>query len=288
MDYCFDTSAVNHLHDDAERKAIVSGFLCANRALVSELNLVEVMATTNAERRLSLCQLLKQLTRGNMPLLTPTTLLRKLTIAHLNGQSEVTITGDKATPEAWFTLHCPERCANEEAREFFQEEKSRIEDQFTKAHQRGRIEFPTLFTSEQRPRSLGQTLRFFVRNPLSFYPTAAACYEAVTNRPLRTDEVEHLFRDIPEWSLYLAGWAQGFYARGLQLENLARARTLEQLTCGLPSILNIAIAWSPRTSGSIKPYESSAAYRRGDNRKPESCSTANPETVSFFNTNARA
>ncbi len=49
MDYCFDTSAINQLHDDPHRHEIVAGLVAANRVLISELNLIEVM-TTNVVR----------------------------------------------------------------------------------------------------------------------------------------------------------------------------------------------------------------------------------------------
>jgi hypothetical protein len=54
MDYCFDTSAINRLHDDSEHEAIILGLLAGNRLLISEWNLIEVIGTANVQRRLSL------------------------------------------------------------------------------------------------------------------------------------------------------------------------------------------------------------------------------------------
>jgi hypothetical protein len=76
-----------------------------------------------------------------MPLLDPTRLLRKLTTAYLNNEEEVSITSDRDSPEAWDLLQHPERCADEEMRQGFHEEKRRMEDGFTKAHQVGRTQF---------------------------------------------------------------------------------------------------------------------------------------------------
>jgi hypothetical protein len=101
----------------------------------------------------------------------------------------------------------------------FYEEKCRMEDGFTRSHQRGRIEFPGLFPPGQRPRSFGQTLRFFCREPLTFHPAAAVCYEDITGNKLSLDEMRQLFLDLPEWALYFGAWAQGLYARALQREN---------------------------------------------------------------------
>jgi hypothetical protein len=216
MDYCFDTSAINRLHDDSEHEAVVLGLLAGNRLLISEWNLIEVIGTANVQRRLSLCRLLKRLTRENMPLLDPTRLLRKLTTAYLNNEEEVSITSDRDNPEAWYLLQHPERCADEEMRQGFYEEKRLMEDGFTKAHQVGRTQFPDLFRPEQLPRNFGQTLQFFCREPLTFHATVAATYEGITNRTLSLDEMRQLFIDLPEWPLYFGGWAQGLYARALQ------------------------------------------------------------------------
>lgn len=226
MDYCFDTSAVNRLHDDASKQAIILGLLSANRVLVSELNLIEVMTTADVERRVSLCLLLKQLARGVRPLLTPTTLLRKLTIAYLNNQPTADITDDGVFSKTWCVLQRPEKYADEDARQFFYQEKREIEDRFTKAHRVGRTQFPDLYPPGERPRSLGQTLRFFCRNPLSFFATTAVLYESIAHRALPESEMRQLFIDLPEWPLFLAGWAQGLYARALQHENFGARRNV--------------------------------------------------------------
>lgn len=219
MDYCFDTSAINRLHDDSNHEALVLGLLACNRVLISEWNLVEVIGTANIERRLSLCRLLNRLTRQNMPLLNPTQLLRKLTMAYLNNQNDVGITSDGNSREAWDLMQHPEQCVDEDIRQRLYEEKRRMEGRFRKAHERMRTEHPDLFRGDQRPRSLGQTLQFFCREPLTFYATAAATYEGITNRPLQLEEMRQLFTDVPEWPLYWGGWAQGLYTRALQDQN---------------------------------------------------------------------
>ncbi len=137
----FDTSATNRLHDDPHRHEIVAGLLAANRVLISELNLIEVMTTNVAERRISLCLLLKQLTRGIVLLLTPTTLLQKLTLARPNGLSSPAITSEEATPEAWLALQHPEKFLDEDARQGFYKEKQDIQS---------RYRFASFLLSDQR------------------------------------------------------------------------------------------------------------------------------------------
>ena len=219
MDYIFDTSAINRLHDDPQHEAIVAGLQAGNRVLISEWNLIEVIGTSNFERRLSLCRLMKQLTRGYMPLLNPTVLLRKLTLAYVRNEENVSISHDQDSRDAWDLLQHPEQCLDEEARQSLYQEKRRMEEGFTRSHQVGRIQFPDLFPPGERPRSFGQTLQFFCREPLTFHPTVAATYKGVTGNELSPDEMRQLFTDLPEWALYFGGWAQGMYARALQAQN---------------------------------------------------------------------
>jgi hypothetical protein len=224
VDYVFDTSAINRLHDDLHRNEIVAGVIAANHVFVSELNLVEVMTTRVETRRISLVLLMKQLARGVMPLLTPTTLLKKLTIACLDGQSSPAITSDETAPEAWRAMQHPEKFLDEDARQGFYEEKQNIEKRFTHIHRVARTELPDIFPTGQRPKSFGQAIRFFCRNPLSLFATTAAVYKGVTGRNIDLDGMRQLFIDVPEWPLFLAGWAQGLYSRALQELNYG-ART---------------------------------------------------------------
>jgi hypothetical protein len=61
MDYCFDTSAINRLHDDPDQRAIVVGLLTANRVLITAINVMEAVVTEDPARRISLLLLQKQL-----------------------------------------------------------------------------------------------------------------------------------------------------------------------------------------------------------------------------------
>jgi hypothetical protein len=45
MDYCFDTSAINRLHDDPDQIAVVSGLNATNQVFVTALSIREAVAT---------------------------------------------------------------------------------------------------------------------------------------------------------------------------------------------------------------------------------------------------
>lgn len=147
-----------------------------------------------------------------MLLLTPTTLLQKLTLARPNGLSSPAITSDEATPEAWLALQHPEKFLDEGARQGFYKEKQDIESRFTNVHRVARMQLPDMFPAGQRPTSFGRTLRFFCDNPLSFFSLAATLYEGVRAKALDLDGMRDLFTCLPEWPLYLAEWAQGMRA----------------------------------------------------------------------------
>ena len=66
-----------------------------------------------------------------MSLLTPTVLLRKLTLAHASNQPSTAITSDETTPEAWLALQQPEKFLDEDSRQGFCKEKQDIENRFS-------------------------------------------------------------------------------------------------------------------------------------------------------------
>ena len=49
-----------------------------------------------------------------------------------------------------------------------------------------------------------------------FLPTVSAVYQSITGAPLDIQELREVFSSLPEWPLYMAGWAQGLYARALR------------------------------------------------------------------------
>jgi len=76
-----------------------------------------------------------------------------------------------------------------------------------------------LFAFGDRPRSTGKLIQLLCRNPQSFISTVSSSYQSITNKPLSVEEMRDLFVALPQWPLYLAGWAQGMYARALQEKN---------------------------------------------------------------------
>ena len=215
MDICFDTSGLNRLHDDPEKDSIVAGLLTADQVLVTALNIREAVATEDAARRTSLIVLQRQLANGFRPLRTPIELLGEVTIARIQNRTSVTLTIDERSQGLWWALEEPEGLSSELQQESY-EWKKNLEDQFTDAHRRARPNMKTLFTPANRPKSLAKLLRVFYLNPEFILPTVSAVYQKIAGVPLDMSGLFEVFSTLPEWPLYMAGWAQGMYARALQ------------------------------------------------------------------------
>jgi hypothetical protein len=115
-------------------------------------------------------------------------------------------------------LHEPETLTEEERQEGY-EWKKKLEDGFTGANRLARPEMQKLFGIGDRPRSIGKLIQLLCKNPQSFISTMSSSYQSITGKPISVEEMRELFVTLPEWPLYLAGWAQGMYARALQDRN---------------------------------------------------------------------
>jgi hypothetical protein len=216
VDYCFDTSGINRLHDDPGRQGIVAGLLKQNRVLLAALNVIEAATTADARRRESLLALLRELFQDR-PLSIPVEILRRLTKAYSERRPSAEISVGENDNQIWWVLHEPEKL-DEEARQEALDWKEKLEGAFSDSHRQARLEMRKLFAPKP-PKSLGQFLQFYCNNSGTFLSSASRLHEELTGKPLDEDAMRDLFRNVPEWPLYMAGWAQGMYARALQDQN---------------------------------------------------------------------
>jgi hypothetical protein len=114
----------------------------------------------------------------------------------------------------------PEKNMDEEMQEAFYKETKNIEDGFASVHRMARTrQLADMFPEGSSTKSFGRTLRFFCSHPESFFDMAFVLYEDIAKRPLDMDGMRELFSDLPEWPLFLAGWAQGMYTRSIHEHN---------------------------------------------------------------------
>lgn len=234
MDYCFDTSALNRLHDDTNREFLVAGLLATNRVFVTALNIREAVATSDAARRTSLIRLQRRLTADFRPLRTPIELLREVTMARISGRNSAVLTIEENNQGLWWALEQPEQLSTELQQESYKWKKS-LEEQFTEAHHRARVELRKVFVGADKPDSLGSLIRLFHHSPGLILPTVSAVYEKIAGVPLSIQDMLAVFSELPEWPLFMAVWAQGMYARALRDEGYSHrknAGTID-LWCGV-------------------------------------------------------
>src|SRR5438046_10079048 len=104
MRVLFDTSGVNHLHDDPDRDAIVNELLAANVVRVSALNVLEAGRTATVSRRRSLLRLLKTMTGRSRPLEMPNVLACRAMAAYGTRREALDYSIDHEAEVLWHAL----------------------------------------------------------------------------------------------------------------------------------------------------------------------------------------
>lgn len=217
MIYCFDTSALNRLHDDPERKSIARGIVVTNRIYISGLNIIEACATGDAKRRQSLIGLLKELSGNYRPLAIPNELLQTLAVAYAKRDTKPVITIDERQNGIWIALNAPTEIGDEERQEVLTW-KVQLEESFRDAHRTARDAFQELFTSGRspRPRTVSALIRHYVQNEDFLYEVVSPIYLRSTGKELPRNELRQFLVDVPSWQQYFLGWAHSVYSRTIR------------------------------------------------------------------------
>lgn len=215
MEYCFDTSGLNRLHDDPDQQSIVAGLIATNQVVVTALNIREAVAANDPARRVTLLRLQRRLLNGWRPLRTPIELLGEVSVAHIQNRTSIILTIDDRSQGLWWALEEPEGISAELQQESY-EWKKNLEDQFTQAHRRARPQMQKVFSPMGKPKSLAKLLHVFYHNPKMVLPTVSRVCQSITGSSLDFRDLVEVFSVLPEWPLYMAGWAQVLYARALQ------------------------------------------------------------------------
>lgn len=217
MIYCFDTSAINRLHDDPEQQFLVAGLLATNTLRVTALNVVEAVGTEDEVRRCSLIILLQKLSHGFRPLATPNTFLKIIANAYARGDTRPNITSPEEEDSIWLALNSPDELDEETRQEVFQW-KTSLETPFIDAHREARPQLQALFESgdAERPRSVADFIRHYRDNDQLLLESMIDVYRHCTKQTMSLDEARVFLRDVPYWPLYFAGWAHAIYSRAIK------------------------------------------------------------------------
>ena len=221
MIYCFDTSALNHLHDDTEVANLTTGLIVTNTVWITALNVIEVGITEDAERRNSLLQLQRKLTDNRRPLQIPNRLIRERAAAYAARLDRADLSVGEEDG-VWIALSNPQ-LIDEVLRQELYGWKKELENDFRQAHENARPDFQQLFDSGVgRPRTAASLLRHYIGNEDFLFELTSGIYEEVTGVKLQREELFQFFRAVPQWPFFFLGWAYAVYARAIRQEKFGR------------------------------------------------------------------
>jgi hypothetical protein len=146
--------------------------------------------------------------------------VKEITIARHQKAQSTTITIGKKDDGMWAALNDPSLLGAEGQQEAYDWQRA-LEEDFVAGHREARPEFQKVFAGMDIPNTFGKFLRSCVDNPAGYSDSVAVFYADCTGSSPTTNEVQSILADVPEWRLYLGGWAQGMYAQGIQPQNFS-------------------------------------------------------------------
>jgi hypothetical protein len=237
MIYCFETSAVNQLHDDPDGPAIIQGlFGSGNEIRITALNVIEVIGTRDADRRISLLRLLSETARGVRPLAIPSDLLIAAARGYHQRQDKFDVSISAEQDGLWIAMQDPEAVQTEDRIEVLEWSSDR-ERTFLDSHRNGRPDFQRIFKDgAPRPRSASELIRNYNSNDDFLYEVVGPIYERVVGSPLPREELRQFLQLSPTvWALFLAAWAYSIFGRGIRID-----RYSADFNAGMIDIANAA------------------------------------------------
>lgn len=220
---CFDTSAFNALLDDEEREHLVSIITERTSSRITSLAMIEVVATSDGERRHLLLSLMKRLSNGTRPLAMPNKLLRRATRGFGKTGPRMILTVTQEDSAFWYLLDDPSSATESERLEALNW-KDALEHSFDETHALARVHFQNIFSGNpsDRPRSVAALFRYFKQHDQEIYKLVARQYRDITGKTLARASLWHFFMRVPDWPLFLAAWGHEMFARAISETNYGR------------------------------------------------------------------
>jgi len=220
---CLDTSAFNALLDDEENERLISLTNDRFKPLITSIAIAEVIATPGEDRRWALLSLMKRMSDGTRPLAMPNTLLWRATREFGKANTKITVTITERDAAFWHILENPQTAGDSERLKAL-EWKDSLERSFSEAHARARGAFQNLFSQDptSRPRNVAALFRYFRTHDQEIYSFVAKSYRRETGKTLARGALWQLFKRVPNWPIYLAGWGHEMFARAISETNYGR------------------------------------------------------------------
>jgi hypothetical protein len=146
--------------------------------------------------------------------------LQAVTIAYAERRPRTTITIGERQQGLWWALEEPESL-DEEARQETYAWKRALEDPFREAHRLARPEFQQLFfdAAQDRPLSASKLIKLFRDQERIAYDAVAPLWKRLIGTDLLIETYRDLMVQVPQWPLYLAGWAHAMHNRAISERN---------------------------------------------------------------------
>jgi hypothetical protein len=210
-----DTSAVNALFDDPRRDELIEA-LRDKMILPTNLSISELAATPDPVRRQALLSLLKTLGGETRPLLSPNQIIIQACQSYARRDRSITLNRGDEVRGGWIALVDPAQI-DAEGQRLAREHNEEQEARFREMHERMRNDLQPAFREElARPRTLSALVRIYNNSENLLYGVVNSIYERGVGRPLRRGELRPLLGSIPQWHMFLIGYACAVFQRAVR------------------------------------------------------------------------
>jgi hypothetical protein len=234
---CFDTSALNRLFRDPERKVLLATLIAKTEFWISAYNVLEAAKTADIAVRHGLVRMMWRLAAGKPPLKPPHALVRAVARAYaaagLAGRPKFAEKEDSELAALWRALNNP-GLLGAEARAEAVSWATNWEGEYDDIVAGARERFQALYSAAPsgRPRTAAGTLRGYMTNDDQIFSRLVApIYEQETGKSLSRSDYDLMMTE-PVWCLSLGGYGYAVHHRSVKAEGFSKTRNAGGIDLG--------------------------------------------------------
>jgi hypothetical protein len=213
--HILDTSVWNALFDDPRRDTLLA-IIATKVVLPTTLAISELAATEDSTRRTALVRLVKRVGRDNRPLATPNQLIILACQGYARRDPVLTLNSGDEAEGAWIALSDPE-LLDAQAQRMALEFNGEREQVFRNWNEGLRTTLQADFgKGVERPHSMSGLIRHYNRNDDFLYEVVNPIYARAVGTALPRLGLRPLLNSLPEWPMFLMGYACAIYQRAIQ------------------------------------------------------------------------
>jgi len=222
---CFDTSAINALYDDPDKRRVTDAIRARAVLRLSEVNVIEVVQTTRAERRQGLLRLMNEFSDGTLPLAEPMIIVRRIAAAHARGESGFSTSIDPDRRNVGQALRSPE-LIDDYSKGVGKQWSGHVNNEFDSIAVSMREAAQRARPAAEEPwfRSASAAIRFLMISPGAQFRRFAAMMYAMETGNQPNEEGLKTVTSHPAWQLFFAATVFAMQRRSMRAERFARSR----------------------------------------------------------------